>query len=167
MLSVRPSRTPPRLSLYEARARAASYNTIGILRARRAGPQQLPSVLQFCGRRRGGARVISAASAAHQNGRPDPCQWQQRCPACRAAQCWPHNSMPLRVIEREVVRAGSAHIVCDLCTEHVGIAISVENDAWRVYWRWYLSGPPLWCSGRHLYTRYGAAVRRRPNSLGF
>ena len=54
---------------------------------------------------------------------------QEGCPACRAAQYRPHSSIPLRVIEREVVRAGSAHIVCDLCTEHVGISMSVDNDA--------------------------------------
>ena len=91
--------------------------------------QSGPSVQQLCGRRRGGARVISAASEAHQNGRPGPCQLQKSCPACRAAQCWPHNSIPLRVIEREVVRAGSAHNDGDLCTEHVGISMGVENDA--------------------------------------
>ena len=73
--------------------------------------------------------MIRPAPAAHQNGRPGPCQWQEGCPAGRAAQYWPHNSMPLRVIEREVVRAGSAHNDGDLCTEHVGISMGVENDA--------------------------------------
>ena len=129
MLSVRPSRRPSStLSLHTGHHRVCKDSSATSW-MHGSDLQSGPSVQQLCGSRRGGARVISPAPEAHQNGRPGPCQLQKSCPACRAAQCWPHNSIPLRVIEREVVRAGSAHIVCDLCTEHVGIAMGVENDA--------------------------------------
>ena len=61
---MRPSRPPPRLSLYEAHACAASYNTIGFSRAARVHEQQLPSVWQHHFTRRAEHARISPAPAA-------------------------------------------------------------------------------------------------------
>ena len=122
---------------YNAAHRGALYAPIRLPNACRTPEICVPSFWQHHFTRRAEHARISPAPAALRHRRFERRHWQRRCPACCAALSCSEISTPTRAMERDLVLTGCAHRVQRSLRQRGSIAICGENDAWRVYVRWY------------------------------